>query len=100
MSIRYKIMVCDGSLALAHGAYRDIDEIYIPDLCLYINGEAAFLGDEKRAKVGPIESSREEHEIDDEGLQFLLKKLARSLKVRDDSIKIIREKLNLEGPVV
>ena len=42
-AISYKIVVHEGVMDFVHGGGSTIDEVYIPDLCLYINGQTAFV---------------------------------------------------------
>jgi hypothetical protein len=86
---KYKIRVSEGVLAHVHGMDYEIDEIYVPEVELYINKEAAFVADGERANLGS-----EHEEIDVNGA--LAKLLSVALKEKESAEKRLREELGLE----
>lgn len=84
---KYKIEVSEGVIAHVHGMTYEIEEVYIPELELYINKETAFIGDDSRVQ-------KEYEEIEVNG--GLAKLLQVSLKEKESSEKRLREELGLQ----
>jgi len=50
-ALKYKINICDNILSHVHGQERTITELHVPDLDLFINGEAVFVSTDSGTRV-------------------------------------------------
>lgn len=62
---KYDIKICTD---IVHGWHSVIKEIYVPELGLYFNNQAVFLGDEKRFIMA---HNIEDFDLDDEIVKVL-----------------------------
>jgi hypothetical protein len=63
-ALLYKMKVTEGVLGHVHGFYREIDELWVPDLNICINREACFESDKPRCDK--IEDAREITLVEDD----------------------------------
>jgi hypothetical protein len=47
---KYVLKVCEGAMDWVHGGGYDINEVYVPELNLFINEKMAFISEGKDAK--------------------------------------------------
>ena len=89
---RYKIQVCEGLMDHLHGGGYNIDEIFVPELGLYINCKAAFLDSPERmfGVLGP----KVEIELD-VAWSGHATALAGALRIKDDLLPVIQKQLGL-----
>ena len=94
-AIRYRIDVCEGTLALVHDAYQTITEIYVPEFNLYINGMASFIhdGDDRI----PPETDDEEVDVDVMEVMLALRELADANNTKKRCEEVIRNHFKLES---
>jgi hypothetical protein len=66
----YEIKVCEGTLALVHGATYTIEEICVLDLGVCVNGEQSFLLDEDSVQERVPENADEVELSEDDEQAF------------------------------
>jgi hypothetical protein len=89
-TIVYEIQVCDGVMDYVHGGGYFITEMYIPDLKLFVNEKAIFIGEDERVNVkdekGKGAENKREKQLSYEDEKFF-KELAEIKENYDEKIK-------------
>lgn len=85
---RYKIRVC---YDIAHNFYGEIDEVYVPDVDLFINHEMCFIGGQVNADRVPPEAKEEE--LGEGGTSLYIVRLANALRDQNSVLADIRRDL-------
>jgi hypothetical protein len=87
---KYKIKVCDSALDFSHGFSREVEEICIPELRLFVNLEACFVLSEEETKRR-VPKKFEAIEVDSKLADFLAKTKEAEKKFRDHYFKKDRD---------
>ena len=88
---RFRVPIVDSHLDWAHGLYRYVEEIYLPELKIAFNNEGyVFEADEKRYKPMELPDGREiyveylgEVEVPEEDVKLLLRFLDLKKRVKN-----------------